>query len=180
MRRSKLRLNKDVEIQMDPGFVDWFNVFPRYSEKFVLKKWKVGTLETFLQTFRFGWGSLDERYWFGLSRRDFLMSWLRFYTEGSTERVFSRMWSRSASPSAKVLWSGDSPVMISSYRADSLLRLDQKCYNNTWSGIDKAGLECVKIENLAQASPMVSLSCWRELRIPHRREAIWDIGKNAE
>ena len=45
-----------------------------------------------------------------------------------------------------VLWSKDPPIMISSYRADSLLRLDQKCCNNTWFGVDKSGLECVKIE----------------------------------
>jgi hypothetical protein len=62
--------------------------------------------------------------------------------------------------------------MISSYKVVSLLRLDQKCCNNSWSGIDKAGLECVKIENPAQAAPMVSFSCWRELRSSCRREAI--------
>jgi len=49
--------------------------------------------------------------------------------------------------------------MISRYRVDSLLRLDQKCCNNTWSSIDKARLECVNIENLAQVTPMVSFSC---------------------
>ena len=78
-------------------------------------------------------------------------SWL---DSGSTQRgsrggVFSRMRSKRASPSAVVLWVHEPPAVISSYRADSLLRLDQQCYNNTWSGIDKAGLECVKIENLA-------------------------------
>ena len=62
--------------------------------------------------------------------------------------------------------------MISTYRADSLLRLDQKCCNNTWSSVDKAGLECDKIENLAQAAPMVSFSCSRELGISCRREVI--------
>jgi hypothetical protein len=48
----------------------------------------------------------------------------------SMERVFHRMRSRSASLSAMVLWSKDPPVVISSYRADSLLRSNKKCCNN--------------------------------------------------
>jgi hypothetical protein len=108
------------------------------------------------------------------------MAWFRSTLRDLMERVFSRMWSRSASPSTKVLLSRDPLVMISSYRADFLLRLDQKCCNNTWSGIDKAELKCVKIKNLAQAAPMVSFSCWRELRSSCHREAIWDIGENAK
>ena len=43
--------------------------------------------------------------------------------------------------------SRDPPGVISIYRTDSLLRPNQKCYNNTWSGIDKARLECAKVEN---------------------------------
>ena len=108
-------------------------------------------------------------------------SWL---DSGSTRRgswgqVFSRMRSSNASPSAMVLWLNEPPVAISSCRADSLLRPNQKCCNNTWFGIDKSGLECVRIQNLAQTTPMVSFSfCWR-LRISCRREAIRDIGQNA-
>jgi len=141
--KIKIEASKDVEVRMNLSFSFWFKVFPRYLEKFILKKWKVWRLKTFLRSFWFGWGSLDGRYWLGLNQRDFLMAWFRSTRRDSMERVFSRMWSRSASPFAKVLWSRDPPVMISSYRTDSLLRLDQKCYNNTWSGIDKARLECV-------------------------------------
>ena len=40
-------------------------------------------------------------------------------------------------------------TVISSYRADSLLRPNQKCCNNTWFGIDKSGPDHVKNENLS-------------------------------
>ena len=63
--------------------------------------------------------------------------------------VFSRIRSRRASPSSVVLWVNEPPTVMSSCRADSLLRPNQKCCNNTWLGIDKSGLECVKIENLS-------------------------------
>ena len=74
-------------------------------------------------------------------------SWL---DSGSTRRgsrggVFSRMQSKRAPPTV-ILWLKDPPAAKSSYRADSLLRPNQKCCNNTWSSIDKAGLECAKIE----------------------------------
>ena len=107
-------------------------------------------------------------------------SWL---DSGSTRRgswgqVFSRMRSSNASPSAMVLWLNEPLAAISSCRADSLLRPNQKCCNSTWFGIDKSGLECARSENLAQAAPMVSFSfCWK-LRISYHREAIRDIGKN--
>ena len=89
------------------------------------------------------------------------------------------MWSSNASPFSMVLWLNEPPVVISSYRVDSLLRPNQKCCNSTWFGIDKSGPKCVMSENLAQAAPMVSFSfCWK-LRISYHREAIRDIGKNA-
>ena len=85
-------------------------------------------------------------------------SWLDL---GSTRRgfrgvVFSRMRSSNASPSTMVLWLNKPPTVISSCRADSLLRPNQKCCNSTWFGIDKSGLECARSENLAEAAPMVS------------------------
>ena len=116
----------------------------------------------------------------GLALAEETSSWL---DSGSTRRgsrggVFSRMWSSNASPFSMVLWLNEPPVVISSYRADSLLRPNQKCYNSTWFGIDKSGLECARSENLAHATPMVSFSfCWK-LRISYRREAIRDVGKN--
>jgi hypothetical protein len=62
--------------------------------------------------------------------------------------------------------------------ADSLLSPNQKCCNNTWLGIDKLGLERVRIEEQSQAAPIISFSfCWK-LRISCRRAAIQDIGKN--
>ena len=98
---------------------------------------------------------------------------------GSSGGVFSRMWSMRASPSAMVLWVKEPPIAMSSCRADSLLSPNQKCYKSTWLGIDKSGLDLVKIENLSQAAPMVFFSfCWK-LSISCRRAAIWDIGKNA-
>ena len=97
---------------------------------------------------------------------------------GSRRGVFSRMWSNNASPSAVVLWLNEPPAAISSCRADSLLRPNQKYCNSIWFGIGKSGLECDRSENLVQAAPMVSFSfCWK-LRISYHREAIRDIGKN--
>ena len=82
------------------------------------------------------------------------------------------------SPSAMVLWLNEPPAATSSCRADSLLRPNQKCYNNTWLGIDKSGPERVRIENMSQAAPMVSFSfCWK-LKISYHKAAIRDIGKN--
>ena len=77
-----------------------------------------------------------------------------WFDMGSTRRgskggVFSRMRSRSASPSSMVLWVNKPSAAMSSYRTDSLLRPNQKCCNNTRFGIDKSGPERVKIENLS-------------------------------
>jgi hypothetical protein len=72
---------------------------------------------------------------------------------GSSGGVFSRMRSRRASHSTVVLWVNEPPAAMSSYRADSLLSPNQKCYKSTWLGID-----LVKIENLSQATPMDSFS----------------------
>ena len=77
---------------------------------------------------------------------------------GSSGGVFSRMWSRRASPSAMVLLVNDPTTAMSSYRADSLLSPHQKCCKGTWLGIDKSRLDLVKIENLSQATPMDSFS----------------------
>ena len=107
------------------------------------------------------------------------------FSSGSTQRgssrgVFSRMRSRRASPSAVVLWLNKPPAAISSCRADSLLSPNQKCKSNTRLGIDKSRLGCVRIENQAQAAPIVSFSfCWK-LRISYRKATIRDIGKNAK
>ena len=77
-------------------------------------------------------------------------SWLEDSAAGrvSVKDVFSRIRSRRASPSAE----------MSSCRADSLLSPNQKCWSNTWSGIDKSGPVCVSCENLAQAAPKDSFS----------------------
>jgi len=103
-------------------------------------------------------------------------SWL---DSGSTRRgsrggVFSRMWSSNA----MVLRLNEPPTAISSCRADSLLRPNQKCCNSTWFGIDKSGPDLDRIEKRSQAAPIVSFSfCWK-LRISCRRVAIRYIGKN--
>jgi hypothetical protein len=76
------------------------------------------------------------------------------------------------------LWVNDPLADISSCRADSLLRPNQKCCNSTWFGIDKSRLDLDRIEKWSQATPMVYLSfCWR-LSISCRRATIRDIGKN--
>ena len=82
-------------------------------------------------------------------------SWLEdsSATRVSLKDVFSRIRSRRASPSAVVLWVNDPPVEMTSCRADSLLSPNQKCWSNTWSGIDKSGPACVSFENQAQAAP---------------------------
>ena len=90
--------------------------------------------------------------WMGLMDSDSakeISSWLDLGStwRGSRGGVFSRMWSSNASPFAVVLWLKDPSAAKSSYRADSLPRPNQKCCNNTWFGVDKSGLECVKIEN---------------------------------
>ena len=72
--------------------------------------------------------------------------------------VFSRIRSRRASPSAVVLWVNEPPAEMSSCRADSLLSPNQKCWSNTWSGIDKSGPACVSCENLAQVAAKDSFS----------------------
>ena len=75
---------------------------------------------------------------------------------GSSGGVFSRIWSRRASPSAVVLWVNEPSAAISSYRVDSLLSPNQKCCKSMLLGIDKCGPDLVKIENLSQATPMDS------------------------
>ena len=89
------------------------------------------------------------------------------------------MRSKSASPFAVVLWLNEPLAVISSCRADLLLRPNQKCCSNTWFGKDKSRPGSVRIENLAQTAPIVFFSCWRKLRISCHRKAIRDIGKNA-
>ena len=64
---------------------------------------------------------------------------------GSSGGVFSRMWSRRASPSAVVLWVNEPLAAMSSCRVDSLLSPNQKCYKSTWLGIDKSRPDLVKL-----------------------------------
>ena len=56
-------------------------------------------------------------------------SWLGLGStwRGSSKGVFSRMWSRRASPSDVDLWVNKTPAAISSYRVDSLLSPNHKC-----------------------------------------------------
>jgi hypothetical protein len=78
-----------------------------------------------------------------------------------------------------ILWVNDPLVAISSCRANSLLRPNQKCCNSTWLGIDKSGPNLDRIEKCSQAAPMVSLSFYWKLSISCCKAAIRDIGKNA-
>ena len=80
-----------------------------------------------------------------------ISSWLEDCDAGrvSVKDMFSRIQSKRASPSAMVLCVNDPPAVISSCRADSLLSPNQKCWSNTWSGMDKSGPACVSCENLA-------------------------------
>ena len=76
-------------------------------------------------------------------------SWLNIDStrRGSKGGVFSKIRSKRASPSLVVLCVKDPSAIISSCRADSLLSPNQKCFNNTWLGIDKSGPNRVRIEN---------------------------------
>ena len=98
---------------------------------------------------------------------------------GSNGGVFSRIRSKSASPSSVVLCVKEPPDAMSSCRADSLLRPNQKCCKSTWFGIDRFGPDVVKVVKRSQAAPKISPSfCWK-LSISCRREAIRDNGKKA-
>jgi hypothetical protein len=48
----------------------------------------------------------------------------------------------------------EAPAFTSRYRSDSMSRPKQNRCNNTLSGKDKCGPECIKTENLAQAAPI--------------------------
>jgi len=87
----------------------------------------------------------------GLASVEETSTWLDLDStqRGSRGRVFSRMQSKRASPSVVVLCVNEPLAVISSCRVDSLLRPSQKCCNNTWFGIDKSGLECVRFENMS-------------------------------
>ena len=89
------------------------------------------------------------------------------------------MWSWRASPSSVVLCANEPLAAMSSYRVESLLRRNQKYCNNTWLGIDKSRPKLDRVENLSQATPIVSLTCCWKLSISCRRAAIRDIGNNA-
>ena len=82
-------------------------------------------------------------------------TWLEDSAAGrvSVKDVFSRIRSRRASPSAVVLWVNKPPAEMPSCMVDSLLIPNQKCWSNTWLGIDKFGPACVSCENQAQAAP---------------------------
>ena len=123
---------------------EYFEVFPKSSWNSSSKYWNSE-----------GWkpsprvSGLGEGHWMGAmgsNSAEETSSWLDL---GSTRRgfrggVFSRMRSSNASPSAMVLWLNEPSAAIPSYRADSLLRPNQKWCNSTWFGIDKSGLDCAR------------------------------------
>ena len=78
-----------------------------------------------------------------------------------------------------VLWVNEPLAAMSSCRVDSLLSPNQKCCKSTWLVIDMSGLDLVKIDNLPQATPMVSFSFSWKVSISCGRATIQDIGKNA-
>ena len=60
--------------------------------------------------------------------------------------------------------------MMSSLKADSMSRPEQKMSNDTSSGRDKSGLDAKRRKNLAQAAPMDSFSNCLKSRISIGRE----------
>ena len=158
---------------------DYFEVFPNSSKKSSLKYERSEDWKRSSRSF-----GLGEGLFMGSNGSASAEVTSLCFSSGSTRRgssggVFSGMRSRRASPSDVVLWVNEPLAAISSCRADSLLSPNQKCCKSTWLGIDKSGPDLVKIENMSQATPMVSFSfCWK-LRISCHREAIQDIGKNA-
>jgi len=60
--------------------------------------------------------------------------------------------------------------VMSSLRADSMSRPEQKMFNDTSSGRDKSGLDAKSRKNLAQAAPMDSSSNCSKSRMSVGRE----------
>ena len=57
------------------------------------------------------------------------------------------------------------PAVMSSLRADSMSRPEQKMFNDTSSGRDMSGLDAKRRKNLAHVVPMDSFSNYSKLRM---------------
>ena len=66
---------------------------------------------------------------------------------------------------------------MSSLRADSMSRPEQKMFNDTSSGRDKSGLDTKRHNNLAQAAPMDSSNCSKS-RMSVGRESMRPVREN--
>ena len=66
---------------------------------------------------------------------------------------------------------------MSSLRADSMSRPEQKMFNDTSSGRDKSGLDAKRRKNLAQAAPMDSSNCSKS-RLSVGRKSMRSVREN--
>ena len=83
---------------------------------------------------------------------------------------FPKKLSKIALPSAGVRCANEPPVVLSSFRADSMSKPEQKMFNDTSSGIYKSGLDAKRRKNLAQAAPIDSFSNCSKSRMSIGRE----------
>ena len=95
------------------------------------------------------------------------------------KKEFSKKLSKIPLPSAGVVCANEPPAAMSSLRADSISKPEQKMFNDTSSGIDKSGLDAKRRENLAHAALMDSFSNCLKLRMSIGRESMRSVRENA-
>ena len=112
------------------------------------------------------------------------LSWLDVdsFRRGSPWSVgkeeFRKKLSKISLPSAGVRCANEPPVVLSSFRADSMSKPEQKIFNDTSSGIDKSKLDAKRRKNLAQAAPMDSFSNCSKSRMSIGREFMRLVREN--
>ena len=94
------------------------------------------------------------------------------------KKEFSKKLSKIPLPSARVVCANEPSAAMSSLRADSMSKPEQKMFNDTSSGIDMSGLDAKRRKNLAQAAPIDSLSNCSKLRMSIGREFMCLVGEN--
>ena len=91
---------------------------------------------------------------------------------------FSKKLSKIPLPSAGVVCANEPLAVKSSFRADSMSKLEQKMFNDTSSGIDKSRLDAKRRKNLAQAAPIDSFSNCSKSRMSISREFMHLVREN--
>ena len=134
-----------------------------------------------------GEGSTDEYWDVKYESSDSIverLSWLDAdsFRRGSPWSVgkeeFPKKLSKIALPSTGVRCAKEPPAAMSSLRADSMSKPEQKMFNDTSLGIDKSGLDAKSRKNLAQAAPMNSFSNCSKSRMSIGREFMHLVREN--